>query len=295
MQTRGAAARHRQARHPRSLLHKPGPLTPAEYEQVKQHAVIGADMLSAMSLPGPLALIVRHHHENWDGTGYPDGLRGDGIPLGARVLAIVDCYDALTSDRPYRRALSHDRAIDDDSRAPRHDVRPGIADAFLRIVQRLRRARRPGPRAGRRRPSECGRTCDGCARRDMSAARRRPDADLLGPCRSATRVVRRRGRASRGAACLVAAAMHLRFEHAGLFAVLLGARDGDVGGEDRAAARPQPVEPVAVARGELLGAVRARPGARPSASPRSSAWAQCTLRAGAAATRCTASSSASAR
>ena len=85
---------------PDQLLHKPGPLTPAEYDQVKQHAIIGADILSAVSLAGPLALIVRHHHENWDGTGYPDGLRGDAIPLGARVLAIVDCYDALTSDRP---------------------------------------------------------------------------------------------------------------------------------------------------------------------------------------------------
>ena len=96
---------------PDRLLQKPGPLTADEYERVKQHAVIGADILSAMALPGLAALIVRHHHENWDGTGYPDGLRGEAIPLGARVLAIVDCYDALTSDRPYRRALSHDCAM----------------------------------------------------------------------------------------------------------------------------------------------------------------------------------------
>ena len=122
---------------PDHLLHKPGPLTAEEYTQVKQHATIGADILSAMEFPGPLALIVRHHHENWDGTGYPDGLRGEAIPIGARVLAIVDCYDALTSDRPYRRSLSHARAAAMilERRGTMYD--PEIADAFLRIVQRL--------------------------------------------------------------------------------------------------------------------------------------------------------------
>ena len=107
------------------LLDKPGPLTFDEYDQVKQHATIGAEILSGVPFPGPLALLVRHHHENWDGTGYPDALRRDAIPLGARVLSIADCYDALTSDRPYRRALSHDAAIAHDPRATRHDVRPG--------------------------------------------------------------------------------------------------------------------------------------------------------------------------
>jgi putative nucleotidyltransferase with HDIG domain len=125
---------------PDQLLHKPGPLTAAEYDQVKQHAVIGADILSAMPFPGPLALFVRHHHEHWDGTGYPDGLHGDAIPLGARVLAIVDCYDALTSDRPYRRSLSHDRAIAMILERRGTMYEPDIADAFLRIVAELRRA-----------------------------------------------------------------------------------------------------------------------------------------------------------
>jgi putative nucleotidyltransferase with HDIG domain len=125
---------------PDQLLHKPGPLTAGEYDQVKQHAVIGADILSALPLPGPLALFVRHHHENWDGSGYPDGLRGDAIPLGARVLAIVDCYDALTSDRPYRRSLSHDRAIAMMVERRGTMYEPDIADAFLRIVAELRRA-----------------------------------------------------------------------------------------------------------------------------------------------------------
>jgi putative nucleotidyltransferase with HDIG domain len=123
---------------PDFVLQKPGPLTRNEYEQVKQHAIIGADILTAAAFPAALALIVRHHHENWDGTGYPDRLRGSAIPLGARVLAVVDCYDALTSDRPYRRALSHGSAIAmiHERRGTMYDA--DIADAFLRIVQELR-------------------------------------------------------------------------------------------------------------------------------------------------------------
>jgi len=125
---------------PDSVLLKPGPLTADEYEQVKQHVVIGADILSAVSFPGPLASIVRHHHENWDGSGYPDHLRGEEIPLGARVLAIVDGYDALTSNRPYRRELPHDYAVSiiREKRGIMYD--PTIADAFLRIASRLRTA-----------------------------------------------------------------------------------------------------------------------------------------------------------
>jgi putative nucleotidyltransferase with HDIG domain len=123
---------------PDRLLNKPGPLTVDEYAQEKEHVTIGADILTAAAFPRPLAIIVRHHHENWDGTGYPDGLRGDDIPVGARVLAIVDCYDALTSDRPYRGALSHERAVEmiAERRGTMYD--PLIADVFLRIVERLR-------------------------------------------------------------------------------------------------------------------------------------------------------------
>jgi putative nucleotidyltransferase with HDIG domain len=123
---------------PDSLLAKPGPLTPTEYNQVKQHAAIGADMLLGISAPGSLALIVRHHHEHWDGTGYPDGLAGEAIPIGARVLAVADNYDALTSDRPYRRALSHAAAVRIllDGRGTMFD--PRITDVFLRIEPRLR-------------------------------------------------------------------------------------------------------------------------------------------------------------
>jgi HD-GYP domain-containing protein (c-di-GMP phosphodiesterase class II) len=123
---------------PDRLLQKPGPLTPAEYDGVKQHAALGGELLATIPFPGPLALIVRHHHENWDGSGYPDGLAGEEIPIGARVLAIVDCYDALTSDRPYRRALSHECAVAmiRERRGTMYDG--ALADVFMRIVDRLR-------------------------------------------------------------------------------------------------------------------------------------------------------------
>lgn len=96
---------------PEYILNKPGPLTPAEFEKMKLHASVGADILSAIDFPYPVVPIVRHHHENWDGTGYPDGLSGSGIPIGARILSVVDCFDALTSDRPYRPRLSDRDAI----------------------------------------------------------------------------------------------------------------------------------------------------------------------------------------
>jgi putative nucleotidyltransferase with HDIG domain len=123
---------------PDRLLAKPGPLTREEYEQVKQHAAIGADLLAGLSLPDPLALLVRHHHENWDGTGYPARLRGEEIPAGARALAIADCYDAMTSDRPYRRAMGHTAAITMMSQRRGTMFDPQMTDVFFQIVQGLR-------------------------------------------------------------------------------------------------------------------------------------------------------------
>jgi putative nucleotidyltransferase with HDIG domain len=123
---------------PDVVLQKPGPLTTDEYDIVKQHATIGADLVAAACGPGLLPDIVRHHHENWDGTGYPDRLAGGDIPVGARVIAIVDCYDALTSDRPYRPALSHNSALAmiHERRAVMYD--PQMTDAFMRLLWRMR-------------------------------------------------------------------------------------------------------------------------------------------------------------
>jgi putative nucleotidyltransferase with HDIG domain len=96
---------------PEHILNKPGRLTAPEFDRMKQHAAIGGDILSSIDFPYPVVPIVRHHHENWDGTGYPDGLKGAAIPIGARILSVVDCYDALTSDRPYRSKMTPDEAI----------------------------------------------------------------------------------------------------------------------------------------------------------------------------------------
>lgn len=122
---------------PDYLLNKPGPLTAREFEQVKRHVVIGADILSALPFPYPLVPIVRHHHENWDGTGYPDALQGASIPIGARVLAVVDCYDALTSNRPYRRALPRERAVAMIRERCGTMYDPAVVAAFLRIHPHL--------------------------------------------------------------------------------------------------------------------------------------------------------------
>jgi putative nucleotidyltransferase with HDIG domain len=118
---------------PEHILNKPGKLTPSEYDRIKLHASVGAQILSAIDFPYPVVPIVRHHHENWDGTGYPDGLKGMDIPLGARIMAVVDCYDALTSDRPYRPALSDEEAlaIIDARRGTMYD--PVVTDAFVRV------------------------------------------------------------------------------------------------------------------------------------------------------------------
>jgi diguanylate cyclase (GGDEF)-like protein/putative nucleotidyltransferase with HDIG domain len=90
---------------PEHILTKPGKLTPEEFEKMKIHPIVGADILSRVGFSYPVVPIVRSHHERWDGQGYPDGLIRDQIPIGARILAVVDCFDALTSDRPYRPAL----------------------------------------------------------------------------------------------------------------------------------------------------------------------------------------------
>ena len=120
---------------PEHILNKPGRLTPAEFERMKSHARIGAEILSEVDFPYPLVPIVRHHHENWDGTGYSEGLKGEAIPIGARILAVVDCFDALTSNRPYRRALSMTEAlaIIDARRGTMYD--PAVVDAFHQMCE----------------------------------------------------------------------------------------------------------------------------------------------------------------
>jgi len=122
---------------PEFMLNKPGRLTVSESDVMKQHANIGADILSSIEFPYPVAPIVRHHHESWDGSGYPAGLKGVTIPLGARVLSVVDCFDALTSDRPYRPRLSVEDAIAVlvQRRGSMYD--PVVVDKFIEVEEQL--------------------------------------------------------------------------------------------------------------------------------------------------------------
>lgn len=122
---------------PEYILNKPGRLTAAEFDRMKVHASVGADILSAINFPYPVVPIVRHHHENWDGSGYPDGLKGNDIPVGARILSVVDCFDALTSDRPYRPRLSDNDALRilKERRGVMYD--PLIVDIFVATYHEL--------------------------------------------------------------------------------------------------------------------------------------------------------------
>lgn len=122
---------------PEYILNKPGPLTAAEFERMKVHADVGADILKSIDFPYPVEPIVRHHHEQWDGSGYPAKLRGQEIPLGARILSVVDCYDALTSDRPYRPRMTRQQAeqVLTERRGKAYD--PWIVDQFVQLLDAL--------------------------------------------------------------------------------------------------------------------------------------------------------------
>ena len=119
---------------PDSILLKPGKLTATEFETMKRHTVIGDALCGDLRLLRPVRAIARHHHERSDGSGYPDGLRGDGIPLLAQITGIVDVYDALTSDRPYRKALTENAALEElREEARRGWRRADLVDEFVSI------------------------------------------------------------------------------------------------------------------------------------------------------------------
>ena len=96
---------------PEPTLRKPGPLTDEEWQTMRRHPVIGAQIVAPVEVLASAAPVIRHHHERWDGSGYPDGLAALAIPLGARVVAVADVFDALTSTRPYRAAIGRDAAL----------------------------------------------------------------------------------------------------------------------------------------------------------------------------------------
>ena len=124
---------------PEHIISKPGRLTPEEFEKMKIHPLVGAEILEEVKFPYPVVPIVRAHHEKWDGSGYPFGLAGEEIPIGARILSVVDCLDALASDRQYRRALPLDQAMEIVSSESGKSFDPVIVDILRRRYIELER------------------------------------------------------------------------------------------------------------------------------------------------------------
>ena len=122
---------------PAYILNKPGKLTEHEFEQMKMHTIIGADMLSNVDFRYPVVPIVRHHHERWDGRGYPDGLKGEGIPVTARILTLVDNYDALRSDRPYKTGMTREQALEYIKQNAGTFFDPALVEIFLAMADQL--------------------------------------------------------------------------------------------------------------------------------------------------------------
>ncbi len=124
---------------PDEILQKPGPLTDSERSLMETHAVLGEQMLGGVAvLQGEGLKVVRHHHERWDGGGYPDGLCGTDVPVGARIFAVADALDAMTSDRPYRRALDWYAAGAEIIGQAKKQFDPYVVQAFRDAEPRLR-------------------------------------------------------------------------------------------------------------------------------------------------------------
>jgi ribonuclease P protein subunit RPR2 len=122
---------------PERILNKPGPLTAAEWRVMRTHPTIGDQILQGIPFMTSAASVVRCHHEMWDGNGYPQGLKRDAIPFPARVFQIVDAYDAMTTDRPYRASLGVERAAEEIQKMAGTQFDPDVAGVFLTIVEEL--------------------------------------------------------------------------------------------------------------------------------------------------------------
>ncbi len=125
---------------PEHILSKPGPLTQEEFQKIRIHPQVGAEIISGVPFPYPVAPLILCHHERWDGKGYPTGLKGDEIPLGARILAVVDYFDALMSERPYHKAMSFDAAIGLLRQESGKALDPRVVDGFIELHPKLAKA-----------------------------------------------------------------------------------------------------------------------------------------------------------
>jgi diguanylate cyclase (GGDEF)-like protein/putative nucleotidyltransferase with HDIG domain len=122
---------------PEHILSKPGPLTQEEFQKIRIHPQVGAEIIAAVPFPYPVAPLILSHHERWDGKGYPQGLAGDQIPIGARILTIVDYYDAVTTNRPYHHALSSDSAVAMLKHEAGRALDPSLVGAFIEMLPSL--------------------------------------------------------------------------------------------------------------------------------------------------------------
>ncbi len=120
---------------PDEVLNKPGPLTNEEFTVVRSHALVGAEIVAPLASQRELVAIVRNHHERYDGNGYPDGLAGKAIPLGARIVAVCDAFDAMTNQRPYRQAMPFPRAVSILNAGRGRQWDPALVDAFVAILE----------------------------------------------------------------------------------------------------------------------------------------------------------------
>ncbi len=119
---------------PEHILNKDGPLTPAEYEVMKTHTLLGAQIVAPMEFLGEAVEVILNHHERWDGEGYMKGLKGTEIPISARIFSVVDAFDAMTSDRPYRKALTLDHAVSEIMAGSGRQFDPEVVEAFTILV-----------------------------------------------------------------------------------------------------------------------------------------------------------------
>jgi HD-GYP domain-containing protein (c-di-GMP phosphodiesterase class II) len=120
------------------VMNKQGPLTPDDYDHVKQHVIIGSQILAPLEHLGPVLGAVRSHHERWDGAGYPDGLRGAEIPITARIIGAAEVYDALSTTRPYQAKLSTDQAVRRMGELVETVLDPKVFAALAEVVTRRR-------------------------------------------------------------------------------------------------------------------------------------------------------------
>ncbi len=169
---------------PEYILSKPGRLTPEEFEKIKIHPAVGAEILRRVQFPYPVVPIVEAHHEKWDGSGYPHGLEGEGIPLGARILSAVDCLDALSSDREYRRALPLGEAMDYVVAQSGKSFDPRVVDVLKRRYPDLEGIARNATLPDRMLPANLGLSgpaAPGAGFEDLRSGDRRADAEERAP------------------------------------------------------------------------------------------------------------------